>query len=233
MVDFNGFLILNMNKNVDRWNKIEQKFKNLKKKYNCKYLRIEGIDGNNMETDESAINILKPREYLIGNTFYCHESNEKWEYDGTVSKSFPCLHLNGHKGTKGLTLSNIKCLNIIKEQNPNYNWYCILEDDSEINEIIYNKIINFSKQTNYFNDIILLDKRKRGGTCALLYNQRIINNMIENLHPLSEFSIKNEEVYKRGTSLWDWKLWVYIDNYNINSKVYPIVSSGNFKSEIY
>tara|TARA_B110000037_G_scaffold171844_1_gene195155 strand:+ start:364 stop:1230 length:867 start_codon:yes stop_codon:yes gene_type:complete len=226
------FLIMNMKKNSERWSIMEKNFENINKKYNCKYLKIDAIYGKQIENDVSAQEILKPRKKLLGKTFHCYESNEEWVYDGTISKSFPGLHLNGHHGTKGLTLSNIKCLNIIKEQYPNYNWYCILEDDSHIDENIYNKIIEYIKNTNYLNDITLLDIRRRGGACALLYNQRIINDMIENLHPLSNLSIKNEEIYKKETNLWDYKLWVYLDNFNIKNVEYPIVSSGSFISEI-
>ena len=227
------FLIINMKKNSERWEFMEKKFQSISKKHNCKYLKIDAVDGKDIENDASAQDILKKRENLLGKTFNCYESNDDWVYDGTISKSFPGLSLNGHYGTKGLTLSNIKCLNIIKEQYPNYNWYCILEDDSEIDKNIYNKIIDI-KNKNTINDIILLDKRNmgKGGTCALLYNQRIINDMIENLHPLSKFSIENEQKYKKGTNLWDWKLWVYLDNFNINHIAYPIIPSGSFISEI-
>jgi hypothetical protein len=225
------FLIINMNKNKERWENISIAFDDIKKKYNCDYIRIEGVEGKNMKDDISAIDILKPREDLIGREFNCCESNEIWEYDGTISKSFPGLFLNGHEGTKGLTISNIKCLTLIKEQYPDYNWYCILEDDCEMNEITYNQIMSVIQNTNYLNDVILLDKRKRGGTCAMLYNQRIINNMITNLHPLSEFSITKEEKYKK-TNLWDWKLWVYLDNFKIKHTSCPVVKSGNFISEI-
>ena len=226
------FLIINMEKNKDRWDVINNQFKHLKEKYNCDYIRVEGICGHNIEKDNSAQEILKPKKDLLGKTFTCIESNEKWIYDGTIHKSFPGLHLNGHHGTKGLTLSNMKCFNLINKKYKNYNWYCILEDDSIINENIYNQIINVSNENKYSNDIILLDKRGRGGTCSLLYNQRIINNVILHMHPLSLFSIINERKFKRGTNLWDWKLWSYLDNFIISNKTYPIVSSGNFKSTI-
>jgi hypothetical protein len=228
------FLIINMNKNTDRWDKINKSFNILNAKYNCKYVRVEGVDGNNMENDSSAKEILKTRENLLGQKFTCIQSNETWEYDGTILKSFPGLKLNENKGTKGLTISNIKCLNLIKNEYPNYNWYCILEDDSEINKNSYNMILRYIKSIYNSADCILLDKRGkgRGGTCAVIYNQRIIKNMIEVLHPLSKFSIINESVYKRGPNLWDWKLFVYLDFCNIKHKIFPIVKSCFFKSEI-
>jgi len=225
------FIVINMEKNRDRWNKIRSSLENIKKKYGCNYIRVEGIDGRNMESDQSAKELLKPRLNLMNSKFSCLESKEEWIYDGTIRTSFPGLHLNGHQGYKGLTLSNIKCYYIIKKNNFKYNWYCILEDDSEINEDIYKKIINII-QNNNTDDIILLDKRGRGGACAVLYNKRVIDNVITHLHPVSEFSINNERVFKKGTNLWDWKLWVYLDNFRIKSKEYHIVPSGSFKSVI-
>ena len=228
------YLIINMNKNTDRWDKIDKSLNMLKVKFNCKYVRVEGVDGNNMENDSSTKEILTPRENLLGQNFTCIQSNETWEYDGTIFKSFPGLKLNGHKGTKGLTISNIKCLNLIKNEYPNYNWYCILEDDSEINKNSYNMILRYVKSLYNSTDCILLDKRGkgRGGTCGVIYNQRIINNMIKVLHPLSKFSIINESVYKRGPNLWDWKLFVYLDFFKIKHKNFPILKSCFFTSEI-
>jgi len=225
------FLIINMNKNKDRWEKIKTSFDNIKNKYNCEYLRVEGVDGYNMENDISIQEILKPRQQLLGTNFCCIESKETWIYDGSIKNSFPGLFLNAHFGTKGLTLSNIKCFDIIKNNNKKYNWYCILEDDSEINENIYNNIINLI-QNNNSNEITILDKRGKGGTCAVLYNERIINHAYEHLHPLSYFSINNEFNNKRGSNLWDWKLWVYLDIFKIENNIYNIVNSGFFKSEI-
>ena len=57
----------------------------------------------------------------------------------------------------------------------------ILEDDSED---IYHKIINIIIDDNSTSDIILLDKRARGGACAVLYNQKISNMLIDDLHPI-------------------------------------------------
>jgi hypothetical protein len=56
------FLIINMKKNNDRWNKINQSFEILKNTYNCHYIRVEGVDGKNMDDDISAQKILKLRK---------------------------------------------------------------------------------------------------------------------------------------------------------------------------
>ena len=225
------YIILNMEKNKDRLANIENKFVDLKEKYNCDYLRIEAVDGHTMENDPFVKKILKPDKNLLGEKFRCISSNEEWIYDGKISQSFPGLKKNGHFGTKGLTLTNMKAFFLIKDM-PKYDWYCILEDDSEINEHIYNKIEDIAAYHKSTTDIILLDKRGRGGACALLYSQKSINNLITYLHPLSYFSRENETMYKRGANLWDWKLWVFLDNYNIKHKEYLIVSSGKFKSTI-
>lgn len=226
------FIIINMKKNTDRWENINNAFKTINNKYNCTYIRVEGVDGRNMENDASAKELLKPREHLIGNTFHCCESNEHWTYDGAPATSFPGLFLKRHYGTKGLTVSNMKCFDVIQKYYPDFNWYCILEDDCDINETTYNTILNTVNKTNSLNDILVLDDRGKCGTSAIVYNQRIINDVIEHLHPLSPFSIENEGKYKMGTNLWDYKLWSYLDNFKIANETYPIVKSGLFKSEI-
>ena len=71
-------------------------------------MRVEAVDGKKMDADPAVKEILKPRQDLIGTSFYHHETQEGWTYDGTASTSFPCLEQNGHWGTKGLTLSNMK-----------------------------------------------------------------------------------------------------------------------------
>jgi GR25 family glycosyltransferase involved in LPS biosynthesis len=220
------FLILNLDKNQDRYNNIS----NMLTKLNCSFTRIKAVDGNNIENDEDAKKILIPRQNLIGQTFKHNESNTSWIYDGSINKSFPCLHLDGHYGTKGLTLSNIKAFQLAETMN--YEWYCILEDDAEIYQDTLDKMQKYIN-TNY--DIILLDERANkwdaGGTSALLYNKRILNTLIKDLHPLSEFSI-NSYNYSKKDNLWDWKLWKYLNNINKNYNVLPCVKSGNFKSEI-
>jgi len=209
------FLVINMKKNTDRWEVIQTSLE----KINCHYVRIEGIDGTAMEEQE-----IVPE--LIGTEFHCYESNDSWIYNGEIAKSFPGLKLNGHHGTKGLTLSNMKCFKTILDEYPNYNWYCVLEDDSILDETIYNKIKDCLNE----DDVILLDIRPFGGACAVLYNQRIISRVLKDLHPLSDFSIHHEK--KTGlTNLWDWKLWSYLKN-DILYSLHPIVPSGLFKSEI-
>ena len=94
------FLILNMDKNQDRYNNISNMLNNL----NCNFLKIPAINGYDMENDESAKQILAPRQHLMGKIFKSVETKKQWIYDGTILKSFPNLNLYGHQGTKGLTL---------------------------------------------------------------------------------------------------------------------------------
>ena len=140
----------------------------------------------------------------------------------------------GHYGTKGLTLSNIKCFEIASKLD--YNWFCILEDDSTIDEETLNKIQNFIKNSNNNKyDVVLLDDRHNGwgGTCAILYNKKIINRLIYDLHPLSKFSILSPLFGDKNLgNLWDWKLWKYIIGINKNFTNLPCVKSGNFVSTI-
>ena len=226
------FLVINMDKNKDRLDILLPQLKNI----NCSYTIVKGIDGNNMENDEDAIKILSlPKNVenkLLGTTFHHIVTKETWTYDGTVSTSFPNLILNGHHGTKGLTLSNIKAFMIASKLD--YRWFCVLEDDSEINMNIYN-IIKKTSIINQNKDIILMDKRHNGwgGACATLYNKRIIETLIRDLHPMSFFSRNSHKIGDKNLgNLWDWKLWKYVSNINKNFTTCPCVPSGKFKSTI-
>lgn len=224
------FFVLNMDKNPERYENIAQQLKMI----NCNFSRIRAIDGFNLDNDEDAMNILTPRNHLLGHIFKSVETKRKWIYDGSVFKSFPNLNLYGHYGTKGLTLSNIKAFT--EASKLDYHWYCVLEDDAEIDTQTFNKIINFITNINNQNiDIILLDARHNGwgGTAGMLYNKKIINKLIEDLHPLSFFSIVSTKYGDKNLgNLWDWKLWKYVQFVNKNFKTLPCIKSGNFKSTI-
>jgi len=230
MCDKIHFLVLNMKKNTDRLENITDALNNL----NCTYTIVVAIDGSDMENNDDAKIILKPVPKLFGSVFQCIETNGKWIYDGSISKSFPNLKLYGHYGTKGLTLSNIKAFIIASKLN--YEWFCVLEDDAEINSDIYNNIIDFvNKNDNSKYDIILLDNRHYGwgGTSGMLYNKRIINRLIIDLHPLSKFSRFSHNLGKKKLgNLWDWKLWKYVKYINKNYTTFPSIPSGNFESTI-
>ena len=224
-------LVLNMDKNVDRWKRLEPYLIKITQIYGIKYIRIPAIDGNTMDNNEEVRNIIKIRPNLLNTEFKCIESKEKWLYDGSISKSFPCLHKKGHFGTKGLTLSNIKAFSTIKNIYPNYKWYLILEDDVYIHRGIIRIITKYLHIFNKY-DVIVLDIRSKGGASAIMYSNNIIDPLLEHMHPLSDFSIINEGKYKMGTNLWDWKLWSFLDNYHIKYKLYPLCRSGKFKSTI-
>lgn len=247
------FLILNMNKNKDRWEKISSILNNIQ----VSYSRIEGIDGFKLLKNKDAQEILKCRSHLLGITFKCHTFSQEWVYDGSINNSFPGLNIFGHEGAKGLILSNIKafqkCISInndyiyglnddinvncskyksyIEKSYYKYDWFCILEDDAIINRTIYNEILTFIEE-NKDIDIILLDKRQGGGAAGVLYNSKIIKQVLEDLHPLSDFSITMEDEYNHAT-LWDWKLWHYVNNNpQIKCKIFPCIASGGFESTI-
>ena len=226
------FVVLNMDKNVERLKNISQNLKT----YNIPFLRVRAINGYDMANDEDAKLLLAPRKHLLGAIFQSVETKKKWVYDGTIHKSFPNLNLFGHYGTKGLTLSNIKAFYIISKLNMNYEWFCILEDDAELDDDSYNKIKGFvENQSNSNYDIVLLDVRHNGfgGTCAVMYNKRIIPSLICDLHPLSKFSILANHIGDRNLgNLWDWKLWKYLNFVNKNFTSLPCVSSGKFISTI-
>ena len=162
-----------------------------------------------MNNDIVCIELLQPNKELIGREF--NHSNQKWIYDGTPSTSFPSLNINNHYGTKGLTLTNM--LAFQEALKPYYNsieWFCILEDDAVITDDSFRMICNFIiNPKNSHIDIVVLDIRKYGGTTGVLYNKRILNKLLSDLHPLSDFSIGFYDKMKRS-ALWDWKLYDYI-----------------------
>jgi len=224
------FLVINLDKNVDRYSVLSESLKRL----NCEFTRVRAINGFDMDNDDDAKKILFERNDLLGKVFTCIETKKMWVYDGSVQKSFPNLRLLGHHGTKGLTLSNIKCFEIACQLN--YDWFCVLEDDSVMDPETLRKIKNFIKnQNNNKYDIVLLDDRDNGwgGTCAMLYNKRIVNKLQYHLHPLSKFSMLSSKYGdKNFTNLWDWKLWKYVTYINKNFTTLPCVKSGNFGSLI-
>jgi hypothetical protein len=248
------FIILNMNKNKDRLEKIKIRLKNM----GVSYTRIEAIDGFKLQKNKDVLQMLECRSYLLNKTLYCKTFNQEWKYIGNIQTSFPGLNLYGHDGAKGLILSNIKafkeCLKIndeyiyalnddnkinlqdyksqYKKYSNKYKWFCVLEDDAIINNEIYTDIQKFiNKDENKDAEVILLDKRVAGGAAGVIYNSKIIKKLIEDLHPLSEFSITMEEKFNHAT-LWDWKLWHYVTNMNINYKLFPCIDSGQFISTI-
>ena len=180
-----------MKKNIDRYSFLKTQFDSLKKKNEIKYIRVEAIDGFNLNESEEVKNIIGIRNDLIGLEFKCSENNSTWIYDGTINKSFPGLHLNGHYGTKGLTLSNLKVFNKIKNELNNYEWYCVFEDDARINNDKYKKIKKLIKKVDSLAiniDVIILDTIRKGGASAVLYNKRIIDTLLSEMHPLSDIS---------------------------------------------
>jgi hypothetical protein len=224
------FLVINLDKNKDRYDVISKNLSDL----GCKFERVRAINGFDMSNDEDAKKLLFPRDYLKGKLFKSIDTKRAWVYDGSVEKSFPNLNLYSHYGTKGLTMSNIKCFEVAC--NLNYHWFCILEDDAIMDYNTLNKIKNFVNDPNNKKyDIILLDDRNYGwgGTCAMLYNKRIVNTLKHHLHPLSNFSISSDKYGDKNLgNLWDWKLWKYVMYINKKFTSLPCVKSGNFPSTI-
>ena len=221
-----------MKKNPDRYENIKKMLDELP---GCKYDRIEAVDGTCMETDPDVNRILSCRPELIGRTFSFKNFNqtqlEEWKYDGTVGKSFPGLDPTGNMGAKGLIMSNLKAFEFASLLP--YSWYCILEDDAEIDLDAYISILQFLYHNHKKYDIILLDKRGEGfgGTAGMLYKSTIIKQVYKDLHPLSEFSITLEDKTTFST-LWDWKIWQYLKLFPIKSAELPCIGSGKFVSTI-
>jgi hypothetical protein len=224
------FLVINLDKNVDRYDVISKSLT----ESGCNFERVRAINGYDMSNDEDAKKLLFPRNHLIGRLFKSIDTKRAWIYDGSIEKSFPNLNLYSHYGTKGLTMSNIKCFEIAC--NLNYDWFCILEDDSVIDEDTLNKISGFvGNPENNKYDIVLLDDRHYGwgGTSAMLYNKRVVNTLKHHLHPLSQFSITSDKYGDKNLgNVWDWKLWKYVNFINKKFALLPCVKSGNFPSTI-
>lgn len=228
------YFVINMDKNEDRWEVIQKDMDSI----GCEYERVRAVDGTDMENDEDCRDILAPREDLLGSTLECVGQKCKWVYDGLIRNSFPGLGLNSHSGYKGLEMSNHKTYRLIREmlrdETCKYDWFCILEDDAQMNETVHKRLCNFVKNRgNQQFDVIRLDSRANGwgGTAGILYHRRIIDRLIEDLHPLSEFSITNEQ-NKNGENLWDWKLWSYLNVHLVKHSELPIVKSGAWVSMI-
>lgn len=227
------FIVLNMDKNTERMETIS----NMLNRFHCTFTRIAAIDGRQMEKDESAVALLKPRPSLLGKIFHNCEGPKHlhyWIYDGTMERSFPNANLNGHHGTKGLTLSNMKAFEFATTLPE--DWICVLEDDAELTLLAYKQIIHcIQNPSNQKKDIIRLDARENGwgGTAGIIYNKRIIPIVLRDLHPLSNFSILSHKIGNKNLgNLWDWKLWKYITCINKNGLGLPCIKSGKFDSTI-
>jgi len=217
--------VLNMDKNKDRWISVQGMLDTC---YGCKYTRVAAIDGRDMNT-EICTKILH-RPSLVGTTM--KNGVTTWTYDGTPATSFPNTELYGNWGTKGLTVSNIYAM--LMSLHVKCNWVIILEDDAEINNDVFHKIVRFLNE-HQDKDIVLLDKRHDGwgGTAGMAYHKRALKKIIEDLHPLSEFSIHSDEYGDPNLgNLWDWKLWKYVCHVNKNFVCFPCIDSGKFVSTI-
>lgn len=226
------FLILNMNKNPERYENIKKMLDALP---GCNYYRVEAVDGYHMDQDKDTQRILQTKPELLGKTFYFKNFNqtdlEEWVYDGTIETSFPGLSLTSYQGAKGLVISNLKAFEIASLLP--YSWYCILEDDAEIDIYAYTSILKLLHYNHQKIDMVLLDKRGNGfgGTAGILYKSSIIKQVYKDLNPLSEFSITLEDKTTFST-LWDWKLWQYLKLYKIKYLSLPCIGSGKFESTI-
>jgi len=221
--------VLNLDSNKDRWIFM----KNQLDKLDCKYERINACNGYQMEKNEDQDHyekLLYNRNNAIGREFICYESKDNWIYDGSLEKSWPGLHLKGHYGTKGLTLSNLDAFN--KGQELNYDYYLILEDDAEISIREYEKIKELIAEQK-FMDIFLLDERSNGlcGTAGMLYKRNVLKQLATDLEPTSEYSI-NFEKENKYTNLFDWKILTYIKWKKMKYLNYGLLKSGKFKSTI-
>lgn len=65
----------------------------------------------------------------------------------------------------------------------------------------------------------------------MLYKYSVLPVLIRELHPLSEFSMQQNNSHFEA-NLWDWKLWRLLELGYIKHTVWPLVKSGTFDSTI-
>ena len=121
---------------------------------------------------------------------------------------------------------------MILEKYPHYEWYIILEDDAIINKKSVKKINQTISQIDPSIQVIVIDDRGKGGTARIVYRNDVIRKVIKHMHPLSMFSIENESKISERANLWDWKLWLFLDHFNIKYEVIPLLKNGKFPSTI-
>ena len=211
--------------------------KNLKK-LNCSFTRIEKINENNLFNDEFCKKILKPNEKLIGKKicYFEYENNleniennienkiiqckEKWIYDGSIEKSFPFMSLDKKSNNmKALYMTNLKAIE--KSLNMDYEWFMIIEDIHSINNLIYNKIINFLKNIKDIDFIYLynhFNREKYKYIFPFIYKKQITKNLKLSLNPLNY----NSNFLHCKYNLWNFALNYYIKN-NCNFEILDIV----------
>ena len=159
----------------------------------------------------------------------CLGFNQKWVYDGTLNTAFPGLCLGGHGGDKGLTLSNLRAMKEALASEQPEEWVCIAEDDAELPPFTMQKIIKIVNRTTD-HDIMTFDDRGVGGASFVCYRKAILPQLIEDMHPLSDFS-RGFEAKFGCENLWDWQLYAYARE-NHRLEVHPLVKSGGFPSII-
>jgi len=231
-INFNGILreadgfrpfeiyVINLDRSSDRMQIIDSAFRSL----NCDYIRVKGIDGKTMDSDTQIAEEFFT-DYLSGVLqVESIEDGNKWTFDKTVpSSGFFHLFRNGHHGAKGLILSNLRAMKM-GAANVGKDWIVICEDDCNITQ---NMLDTINSAVYSDEDIVWLDQRGKGGACCVMYRRKILDELIKDLHPLSEFS-KNCDF----SNLWDWKLFRYEKTGKFRFRYIPCVQSGKFKSTI-
>ena len=113
---------------------------------------------------------------------------------------------------KALYMTNLKAIE--KSLNMDYEWFMIIEDIHSINNLIYNKIINFLKNIKD-TDFIYLDnrfkKKEYKYTLPYVFNNKIKNTLISELIPIS---YKLSNFIHGNNNLWNLLLDKYIKNKN-------------------
>jgi len=161
--------------------------------------------------------------------------------DTDLFKNWSCL-TDGHAGTKGLQMSNVKIFqDAIKK---GYEWILIFEDDAEppgdFDFIVLETIKKYPDSR-----VIYLDNRNKGGdgfipgccTSCLLYHNSVFELLARELNPetslyMKDYANKPKEIVQHTDCLFDWFLANTLAHYNIKTSSEPLVASDGFKSDI-
>ena len=193
---------------------------------------------NMKKNKDRLINIMQKAKKQKINLEKIEAVNGK-TFDTEYIKNWTCLSSDGHYGTKGLQLSNLKIFKKVKEIQKKPEWIVIFEDDAEIPDNFL-KIINESILKYPNVKVINFDNRQsckeneyaRCCTSCILYKYEIIENLIKYLDYKTNDYMKDYKTLHNRDCLFDWYLFNLLEKLKIPMVCVPVVKSGNFDSTI-
>jgi len=177
---------------------------------------VRGFNGREMDADPRTATLLEPYKHLIGTTVASSigkdGQRDSWKYDGTAATCFSNMQQHGHRGTKGLTLSNMWAMREATHdmgRDPGQKWACIAEDDAVLDKTTMGKVQGHLDTATH--PVVWLDDRGRGGTSMVCYTSEALQRAQADLHPMSAFAQEPPTCHTTGkaagcrrSNLWDW-----------------------------